>query len=186
MSLYWHLRCDDCGADAETELNHGDEVLRAVVRVARHVAPVGESGRYHLDLHVQGYGGEPYAFAVEHMGHRLALASDVGHHEPVDAVDVVDRALLDAARRMDAADAAPSALCRMLADAGVSPADLGFALMGAVGLCRSEVGVVASWRPDGSGLYDDGRLDEWLRAAIAAARARREAAAAEDAATRSP
>lgn len=76
MSTYWGYRCEDCNADSETWLNHGEEKLGEYVKAYR----LFEKQNFQwIDIHIPGESwatGEMEAFLDNHKEHHLVLLSE--------------------------------------------------------------------------------------------------------------
>lgn len=85
MSREWWYHCKTDNCHSETEINHGEEILRSVFRAAPHINAAFEADTYGcLEINiVGGYGHEVFHFLKEHAGHEIELVSEYGETEPL-------------------------------------------------------------------------------------------------------
>jgi hypothetical protein len=84
MSNYWRMHCKSRGHYSESDFNHGEEILRSMVKVFPHIKAAqdaDESG--YLEFNVMAHGSELFSFLREHEGHELDLADEYGRFEPI-------------------------------------------------------------------------------------------------------
>lgn len=82
MSNYWNLHCKTCGAYSETDINHGENILRDVARLAHECRAIVEANSEWLSVNVEGYGTELAWFAAQHADHEMELSDEYGNFEP--------------------------------------------------------------------------------------------------------
>lgn len=84
MSNYCNLYCKTCGEYSKTDINHGERILRNVVKVAPgcKIALEADKDGY-LSISVLNYGFELIDFAIEHGGHDLKIEDEYGKHLPL-------------------------------------------------------------------------------------------------------
>jgi hypothetical protein len=88
MSEYWGFICLDDGSETETALNHGENQLRQIVRAWPAIAAVMETEGYGDGFEISSmWPFAPWGWLTEHAGHRIALLSEYGDTEAVDATD---------------------------------------------------------------------------------------------------
>ncbi len=91
MSNYWSMHCKTCNVESDTNINHGDHILRGMAKAYPHLKAAqqaDESG--YLEFHVMSYGAELFSFLQEHDGHEIDLVDECGKFEPI-IIEAFDR-----------------------------------------------------------------------------------------------
>lgn len=85
MSNYWSMYCKTCSQHSESDFNHGEHILRGIVKAAAHckAAKSADDSGY-LEISVMGHGSELIDFCIAHEGHELELADEYGRFEPLE------------------------------------------------------------------------------------------------------
>jgi len=87
MSEYWGLYCKTCDKSTDHEFNHGEEILRSLVKATPHLKAafdIDTSG--YFEFHLMGHNwSDVTGFALEeHAGHELELESEYGNRETIE------------------------------------------------------------------------------------------------------
>ena len=85
VSTEWGVHCKTCDSSTIQGFNHGQAVVRSLIKAAPHIKAalaVDESGLLSFD--VMGYRWSDIVdFVLEHTGHELELESEYGDTEPL-------------------------------------------------------------------------------------------------------
>jgi hypothetical protein len=87
MSEYWGLHCKTCDESTNHVFNHGEEILRSLVRATPHIKAALDADKSgYLEFSIMGHHGSDITiFALEeHVGHELELESEYGYREPIE------------------------------------------------------------------------------------------------------
>lgn len=87
MSREWGYRCASCDAESVCEINHGESVLRALVKVYPHIKAIQETDKSgFIQISILGYNWlDLVTWLSEHDGHKLELIDEYGTREPLEA-----------------------------------------------------------------------------------------------------
>jgi len=84
MSTYWSLHCKTCSALSESDFNHGEHIIRGIVKAYPHIKAALEADDSHyLEVSVLGHGEELISFLHAHYPHDLELYNEYGQSEPL-------------------------------------------------------------------------------------------------------
>lgn len=88
MSREWGLHCKTCDACSVNDFNHGESLLRTMVKVFPHIKTAQDVDTYgYLNVTIAGYGylsGDFFEWLEEHAKHDLELEDEYGHREPLE------------------------------------------------------------------------------------------------------
>lgn len=85
MSIYWGLHCKTCNICSDATLNHGEHILRGIVKAAPYIhAALEADDSGYLEISVMGYGQGLISFLNNHTDHELELYNEYGEFKPVD------------------------------------------------------------------------------------------------------
>lgn len=80
MSDYWSVYCHTCKESSHTDINRGEEKLRALVKLLPAIEQLREADiNGILEIQVEYYGPELIDFCLTHKGHDLAIHDEYGH-----------------------------------------------------------------------------------------------------------
>lgn len=87
MSEYWGLHCKTCDMSTDHDFNHGEEILRGLVRATPYVKEALDADKSgYLEFSIMGHHwSNVIRFAVwDHVGHELEIESEYGYTEPIE------------------------------------------------------------------------------------------------------
>ena len=87
MSEYWGLHCKTCDKSTDHDFNHGEEILRSLVKATPHIKAALDADKSgYLEFSIMGHHGSDITiFALEeHVGHELEIESEYGYPEPIE------------------------------------------------------------------------------------------------------
>lgn len=95
MSTYWGLHCKTCNVLSGHDLNHGEEIIRGLVRATPHIKAALDADKSgYLEFSIMGHGySDIMQFAVwDHAGHDLELNNEYGENEPIEQIQELPKA----------------------------------------------------------------------------------------------
>lgn len=87
MSEYWGLHCKTCDESTDHDFNHGEEILRGLVKATPYIKAALDADRSnYLEFSLLGHSySNVMQFAVwDHASHDLELESETGRMEPIE------------------------------------------------------------------------------------------------------
>ena len=86
MSEYWGLHCKTCDKSTDHDINHGEEILRGLVKAMPHIrAAKAVDNSSYLEFSIMGHrGSDIIGFAEDHAEHELLIESEYGYTEPIE------------------------------------------------------------------------------------------------------
>ena len=80
MSCHVSIRCYTCKVTGDHSINHGDEKLLALIKLAAPLKALAQTDvEGILDVRLEYESSEPVDFVVKHAGHDMRLCDEYGY-----------------------------------------------------------------------------------------------------------
>ena len=86
MSREWGYRCKSCDSESVCEINHGELLLRSLVKVYPHIKAIQDNDKSgYIQISILGYAWiDLVSWLDEHAGHEIELIDEYGKCEPLE------------------------------------------------------------------------------------------------------
>ncbi len=88
MSCDWGYRCKQDGAETETWFNHGEAILRSIVKCYPLIKQLQEEDKSRfIEVHILGHAwieADLWDFLQEHLEHGIELLNEYGESAPLE------------------------------------------------------------------------------------------------------